>query len=117
MLSGFDRMTDISMFLRLPFEGSSPTTGTNFKEPVIPTDCGFSLHFQGFPEINEQTSESENKCEKRRINKENANRFANLVKRFMLTLGGNPWFLSRAPPVFCVILPAWVYLFSKIARI
>jgi len=43
------------------------------------------LHFQGFPEINEQTSESENKCEKRRVNKENANRFANLVKRCLLT--------------------------------
>ena len=75
------KAVEITAYFQIFVKGSSPTTGTRFKEPVIQTDCGLSLCFQGILAFKSIAAYLISKHKKQKENAENANRNANRAGR------------------------------------
>ena len=89
--------------------GSSPTTGTIFNEPVIPTDCGFFFAFQRFLAFILPSLCLISKHEKQEKNAVNANQNANRGK--VDDLG-----LIRAPPKKRKRITFYQFLFEELVK-
>lgn len=90
LLTASEKPCKFNMF-RFSVLGSSPTTGTIFNEPVIPTDCGFFFAFQRFQAFILHVLCLIIKHEKQIKNGVNANKNANREK-------ANDLDIIRAPP-------------------